>query len=324
MEFSITIQDKNKITFKEVPTSHATQHVNSTTSFSAATTFGNISSQKTEGNGFTIWASDYFFKEEVVLNAVSAKPVLFFHLIFKDSVRIAFEEEEYVLSDGQFNLSSFPQFEILVNAGKRKHLRTFHIHFEPGILHGFLNGSKELEKFLKEAHRGNRCRLSDEQHFATAEMMAIINSIMDNPYEGKTRRLFIASQVNVLLLQSMLKIREDNKKQGFIPLSTTDREKISRARDYLANHLAERVSIQNLARIAGINDYQLKKGFKQLFGNTISKYHDNLRLQEAMRLLLETELPISEIGYSLGFEHPTYFSAAFRKKFGLPPGHFRK
>lgn len=324
MEFSMTIQDEKEITFKEVANFYAVRNVNNTTYFSAATTYGNITSQKTEGNGFTIWASDYFFNEEVFLNALSAKPVLFFHLLFKDSIRIAFEEEEYVIADGQFNLSSFPQFEIFVKPGKRKYLQTFHIHFDPDILHSFLNGSKELEAFLQQVNLGNRCVLSDNRHFATAEMMAIINSISENKNEGKSGQLFIASLVNVLVLQGLMKITEDNKKHGYILLSTTDHEKISLAREYLANNLAEHVSIQKLARIAGINDYQLKKGFKQMFGNTISKYHENLRLQEAMRLLLETEMPISNIVYSTGYSTPSHFGYRFKKKFGFSPSYFRK
>lgn len=52
----MTIQDKNEITFKEVANSYAIRNVNDTTSFFAATTFGNITSQKTEGSRFAIWA----------------------------------------------------------------------------------------------------------------------------------------------------------------------------------------------------------------------------------------------------------------------------
>ena len=50
--------------------------------------------------------------------------------------------------------------------------------------------------------------------------------------------------------------------------------------------------------------------------------HERL-LQEARRLLRFSAVPVSEIGYQLGFADPAYFSRFFTKRTGLPPSQFR-
>lgn len=325
MEFTITIQNNDEVPLvQESGPWYGLPHLNNNTKFTTETAFGRITSHKIQGQGFTIWIGNYFFEEEVLLNIEATNPVLFFHLVFSNSIKVSFEEKECFLSEGQFNISSFPQFELRASAGEKKQFQTFHIHFEPDFLKNYLNGSKELKNFILEVHRGNFCSLSEERHFATAEMMSVVESIIKNPYEGRTGHLFIASQVNVLLLLAIHKINQDNQKQNMAPLSNVDKEKLAVARAFLTDHWDEMITTQKLTKVVGMNDHKLKKGFKQLFGKTIYSFQENIRLQKAMRLLIESDLPVGEIGMKVGYLYPQHFSFQFKKKFGFPPTYFRK
>ncbi len=153
-------------------------------------------------------------------------------------------------------------------------------------------------------------------------MNAVIPSILKNPFEGKYRQLFTEAQVKVLL-QALHKIHGEEHHQSQIRLSRQDIEKIILARDYLLAHLDTPISIKQLARFACINDYKLKKGFKQLFGSTIFNFLENKRMQKAMEHLMNTDLPISEIAHILGYSY-AHFSGIFKKHFGFPPLYFRK
>lgn len=325
MEFTINIDEQEAITFsEEILPAHREYIINGAASYSAAASFGSLLFQKTEGEGFTVWAGNYFIEEDTLLIATSKKPVLFLHFLFKNEVNYTLDQSKHLLTDGQFNISFTPRFKAGALLKKEKHLQTFHIHFEYDFLQTFTNGFKKLNFFLTEIEKGQPCAITSSTHFATSAMISVINNILKNPYEEKYHQLFIEAHVKVLLLQALHKIHQEEHRESQIRLSPQDIKKIIIARNYLLTHLDSPVSIKQLARIAAINEYTLKKGFKQVYSMTIHKYFEHERLQKGMQLLIETDLPVAEIAYTLGYMHPTHFSSIFKKKFGYPPLYFRK
>lgn len=324
MEFLISIHAQDEIILlEEILPAHTEYKIHGAASYSVIATFGTIFFQKTEGRGFTIWTANYFIEEDSMLVATSKRPVLLLHFIFQNEITLSLKKSEFSLGNGQFNISYIPDFKAQAQLHKGKHLQTFHVHFEYDFLQKFTNGFKRLNFFLNEIKKDKACIITSSPHFATAAMISVINSILKNPYEGKYHQLFTEAQVKILLLQALHKIHDEGYQQSHIRLSAQDIEKIIVARDYLLAHLDTPISIKPLARIAGINDYKLKKGFKQLFGNTIFKYLENERMQKAMALLIETDLSISEIAFILGYSY-AHFSGTFKKNFGFPPLYFRK
>jgi AraC-like DNA-binding protein len=98
-----------------------------------------------------------------------------------------------------------------------------------------------------------------------------------------------------------------------------DKERIIYAREYLIQHLDLPPSLTDLARVAGINEYKLKRGFKEMFGNTVFGYLADTRLELAKTDLLERKKSASEIAFELGYSSVQHFSTAFKKKFGASP-----
>jgi AraC-like DNA-binding protein len=82
-------------------------------------------------------------------------------------------------------------------------------------------------------------------------------------------------------------------------------------------------SIEYFARVAAMNRTKLRSAFKQVYGQTISQYRTSLRMSHADRLLRESELPISQIGFELGYADTSSFFVAFKKFFGQSPGRHR-
>jgi AraC-type DNA-binding domain-containing proteins len=82
-------------------------------------------------------------------------------------------------------------------------------------------------------------------------------------------------------------------------------------------HLAE------LARTVNLGPSRMEHLFKGHVGVSIRDYVRNRRLDEAARMLANTELRISEIACLVGFPDPANFNHAFRKRFGANPRAFR-
>ena len=63
--------------------------------------------------------------------------------------------------------------------------------------------------------------------------------------------------------------------------------------------------------------------FKEKYGFTVMDYLTNLRINEAKRMLKETDMTVSEISDSVGFSEPSYFSKVFLKITGESPTHYK-
>lgn len=68
----------------------------------------------------------------------------------------------------------------------------------------------------------------------------------------------------------------------------------------------------------------IKSAFKSVYGESIREHMKTLRLQEAQRLIRETEKPMSEIAELVGYSNPGHFAVAFREKFSITPSEYRK
>ncbi|AQX51283.1 MULTISPECIES: helix-turn-helix domain-containing protein [Elizabethkingia] len=79
-----------------------------------------------------------------------------------------------------------------------------------------------------------------------------------------------------------------------------------------------------MSKTSGLNKYKLKKGFKQLYGMSMTSYLQNLRMSKAKELLQDTDKTISEIAYELGFSHSQHFHRAFKMTFDTVPSVFKK
>ena len=64
--------------------------------------------------------------------------------------------------------------------------------------------------------------------------------------------------------------------------------------------------------------------FEDITGTSPLKYRNNIRLDHAKELLSDTNSPISEIGWTVGFSSNTYFCDAFKAKVGMTPSQYRK
>ena len=93
--------------------------------------------------------------------------------------------------------------------------------------------------------------------------------------------------------------------------------------DHIREHHAERLSVAQAARVAGMRPSQLRKTFKRVAGMSLVRYLNHVRLTRALQLLRESELSIAEIAMETGFADQSYFDRRFRREHGETPSAFR-
>ncbi|HEY0834466.1 MAG TPA: AraC family transcriptional regulator [Azospirillum sp.] len=98
---------------------------------------------------------------------------------------------------------------------------------------------------------------------------------------------------------------------------------LRRVLDYIEEHVADDISLQALAAVAGLSPYHFARCFKQDVGRSPYRYVTDRRLQRAGRLLATTRLPVADIAVRCGFSRPGHFSTTFRRVFGVTPLRYR-
>lgn len=91
-----------------------------------------------------------------------------------------------------------------------------------------------------------------------------------------------------------------------------------------SNLANEHFSVDEISRTMGISRIQLYRKVKALMGCSITDYILGRRLKKAKYMLLNEDYTISEITYKVGFASATYFSTAFKAKYGYTPSEFKK
>ena len=82
-------------------------------------------------------------------------------------------------------------------------------------------------------------------------------------------------------------------------------------------------NIVSLARLLNLSRSRLSHLFKSTMGCSLNSFLTRCRLERAATLLLQTDLPVKEISYNVGYSHPSSFVRAFRQKFACSPNTYR-
>ncbi|GAB3894349.1 AraC family transcriptional regulator [Spirosoma agri] len=150
----------------------------------------------------------------------------------------------------------------------------------------------------------------------------LIRDMRTSPRTGSLKRLFLESRVTELLMLQLEQM-QGTQPIGF-PSKTADIRKLHEACEILDASYADPPTIVELAKLVCLNEFNLKRGFKEQTGTTILGYVTRRRMEDAKRLLLAGDKTISEIAYWVGYKNPAHFTVAFKQYFGVLPSTIRR
>lgn len=98
---------------------------------------------------------------------------------------------------------------------------------------------------------------------------------------------------------------------------------IRNAMYFIAENFMENLTLDDVADYVHLNPSYFSRIFKQTMGITYKEYLTKVRVEESKRLLRYSEIDITDIALSVGFDNQSYFSKVFKKVTGLTPKQFR-
>ncbi|HMP99074.1 MAG TPA: AraC family transcriptional regulator [Cyclobacteriaceae bacterium] len=149
-------------------------------------------------------------------------------------------------------------------------------------------------------------------------LILVLNQLFNIQLSENALHLFYQGKVYEILSLYFSERKPDTASCPFLNDEETVR-KIKNVKDFILQHMDNTPGLKELARIHGLNEFQLKVGFKEIYGNTVFGYLIDHKIEHARILLDSGKFKVNEVAYQIGYTNPSHFIAAFRKKFGITP-----
>ncbi len=146
--------------------------------------------------------------------------------------------------------------------------------------------------------------------FYMRELKTIINNLITN-------RLIVKGKFSGK--------QEQKDKVTPVEFMSSDEQFMKRVMEVVNKNLSNsEFDVEQMAKEIGISRTHLHRKLKELTGFPSAKFVQNIRMQQAMKLLKEKKNNVSQIAYSVGFSSQTHFSTTFKQYYGVSPTEFIK
>ena len=185
-----------------------------------------------------------------------------------------------------------------------------------------LNGTDELKAFVKKLKSGRAQNFSASALPLNADMQQCIYKLIHYEGDEAIKSMYLYAYIIQLVMLQQQNYLHTLKPKAVYVKNEYDKERIIFARDYLLTHMDAPPTLPQLASIAGINEFKLKRGFRELFNHSVFGYLAEVRLNMARTALQQKQKTVTQIAFELGYASLQHFSGAFKKKFGISPARF--
>ncbi|HEX9956638.1 MAG TPA: AraC family transcriptional regulator [Fibrella sp.] len=150
-------------------------------------------------------------------------------------------------------------------------------------------------------------------------MAEIIHAVRHCAFQGLTRYLFIEAKLMELFALQIDQMTTASQLPVKGQLSRIDIEKLNAVREFIDNNYLMPLALAQIVQRFGLNEFKLKKGYRELFNTTVFGHIHQLRMHKARQLLSQKVMNVSETADFIGYNNVSSFSAEYKKRFGHSP-----
>ena len=182
-----------------------------------------------------------------------------------------------------------------------------------------------LQRALEEVFGADaaHARLRDLSAFTDVALESLVERLRDELTRGQASPLILQglAQVIAVHLARNYGMTDEESRSGSPSLPGF---KLRQVTDWMAEHVADEFDLERLAAQVGLSKFHFQRLFKGAVGVSPSRYHINLRMNEARRLLRETKMNVVDVALEVGYSSPSRFAQLFRRESGLSPSDYRR
>ena len=175
-----------------------------------------------------------------------------------------------------------------------------------------LNESLLIKKMLESSLRGINFE-PDEQ---------LVTKIIEITETNGVDRILKLISILDILSKKQIKLIAPNTFHNVV--SKKSEVRINKVCLFIQNNFQNKIYLKEVADLIYLTESNFCKFFKKATGKTYSDYVNEIRINEASRLLIQSDKTISQISFECGFETLSYFNRVFLNKKGITPSVYRK
>jgi AraC family transcriptional regulator len=181
-----------------------------------------------------------------------------------------------------------------------------------------------LERVLEEVFGTDAAsaQLRDLSAFTDAVLDSLMEPLREELMRRQASSLFVQGIAQAIASHLARNYAETVKERSGSP--ALPGYKLRQITDWMAEHFAEEINLDQLAARAGLSKFHFHRLFKSATGMSPSRYHLDLRMNAARRLLRETKESIVAVALEVGYTNPSHFAQLFRRETGLAPSDYRR
>ena len=226
-----------------------------------------------------------------------------------------------LLKEGQFNFIYSPRFDLRSTHKAGKEYSTVSLRYPIPTLEAWAGYFPLLHSFLEKIQAGSPAVLLEGNGWITREIQDLLYQFLHTSKDLTGFPVYFNLMARTILFQLL---QQSLQHQPASPYTHYEITGLHAARDIIRKNIRQHLAIPDIARQVGLNEFKLKAGFRELFGNGLYAYLQTERMEAALRLLDDPHHGMKEIAEKAGYKSVNSFTKAFRKKFGTTPGEYRK
>lgn len=185
---------------------------------------------------------------------------------------------------------------------------------------------EETDKFSHNRKACFTCNQRKEALFLKGSLQPYVRQILDripsiagNRPSNRLRMQALGLELLAAIVESAILSTTPKPEPCF---RKEEESALNAAAEYLEKNLAESLSLAEISQHVHLNEFKLKKGFREYYRTTVFGYLRQKRMERASRILAIRQCSVIEAAQEVGYSNPSHFSRAFRKTFGMNPREY--
>ncbi|MDD3225054.1 MAG: helix-turn-helix domain-containing protein [Clostridium sp.] len=257
---------------------------------------------------------DFVTIEEYPIHWQNAIEILY---VLKGKINVTINEETFQLHENEIEIINVDEVHKLYSEDKENKVLIFHID-----QYFFEKYYSDIENMFFYTNTSDEGVQESEEYDELRTFLSIIlcefvqkNDDYDEEIESNLVKLlyYLINNFHYLMYE-----QEELKENG------EQLERYHRIAKYIFNNYNNNITLKDIADKEFLSTYYLSHEIKYATGSSFTDLINLTRVQEAVKLLIDTDKNISEISYEVGFSHIRYFNKHFKNYYKMTPSNFRK
>ena len=210
-----------------------------------------------------------------------------------------------------------------INSGNGEKNGYYVLKISPTLMFDFAQDSNAAKYILHlKLDKGKKCKWTREELEGTP-LKSAIESVIKERYEGGYCSDIAIKSGCAQILMHMLRQTESEDNRAVSDATDEVIRLIYKAIEHIYENFQRKITALECSKVVGMSYSYFSRTFKSVTRKTFSDFVEDIRLDNAKKLLLTTDKPISEVAFESGYNDACYFISEFRKKSGGTPKQFR-